>query len=270
MKTGANGTALITGASSGIGATYADRLARRGHDLILVARNRERLNALATRLSHDTGCSVGVLIADLNNKGDLGWVEHVLRTDASITILVNNAGVSMNGDLATADPDSLESMIQLNVLAPTRLARAALPGFVGRGKGTLINISSVLALAPELFNGSYSGTKAYLLNLSLRLQQEVASKGVRVQVVLPGATRTEIWEKAGTDIATLPPSILMDVDDMVNAALVGLDSGEIVTIPSLPDTADWEAYEIARQKMIPQLSLSSPAARYRVSTSRSI
>ena len=169
----------------------------------------------------------------------------------------------MSGDLADADPDRLESMIQLNVLAPSRLALAAIPGFVARGRGTLINIRSVLALAPERFNGSYSGTKAYLLNLSLRLQQEVASKGVRVQVVLPGATRTAILEKAGTDIATLPPGIVMDVDEMVGAALVGLDRGESVTIPSLPDAADWEAYEAARQKLIPNLSLKVPAARYR-------
>ena len=189
------GTALITGASSGIGAIYADRLARRGHDLILVARNRERLDALATRLADDTGRSVEVLVADLNNKADLARVEQVLRTDPCITVLVNNAGISMSGDLASADPDRLESMIQLNVLAPSRLALAAIPRFLARGSGTLINISSVLALAPELFNGSYSGTKAYLLQLSLRLHQEVASKGVRVQVVLPGATRTAIWEK---------------------------------------------------------------------------
>ena len=258
------GTALITRASSGIGAIYADRLAKRGHDLILVARNRERLDALAMRISVDTGRSVEVIVADLNNKADLARVEQVLRTDASITVLVNNAGIAMSGDLASADHDRLESMIQLNVLAPTLLALAAIPGFVARGRGTLINISSVLALAPERFNGSYSGTKAYLLNLSLRLQQEVASKGFRVQVVLPGATRTAIWGKAGTDIATLPPNILMDVDEMVDAALVGLDRGESVTIPSLPDIADWEAYEAARQNMIPKLSLSSPAARYGV------
>jgi short-subunit dehydrogenase len=238
-------------------------LARRGHDLILVARNRDRLDALATRLTEDPGRSVEVIVADLNSKADLARVEQILRTDASITVLVNNAGAAMSGDLADADPDRLESMIQLNVLAPSRLALAAIPGFVARGRGTLINISSVLALAPERFNGAYSGTKAYLLNLSLRLQQEVASKSVRVQVVLPGATRTAIWEKAGTDIATLPPSIVMDVDEMVDAALVGLDRGENVTIPSLPDTADWEAYQAARQKLIPNLSSKVPAARYR-------
>jgi uncharacterized protein len=252
---------VITGASSGIGAIYADRLARRGHDLILVARNRERLDALATRLTADTGRSVKVIVADLNNKADLVRVERVLRTDASITVLVNNAGIAMSGDLASADPDRLESMIQLNVLAPSRLALAAIPGFVARGRGALINISSVAALAPVRLNGSCSGTKAYLLKLSLRLQQEVAGKGVRVQVVLPGATRTAIWEKAGTDIASLPPSIVMNVDEMVDAALVGLGRGEGVTIPSLPDIADWEAYEAARQHMIPKLSLSSPALR---------
>src|SRR5262249_5380473 len=104
--------------------------------------------------------------------------------------------------------------------------------------------------------------KAYLLNLSLRLHQEVSDKGVRVQVVLPGATRTAIWEKAGTDIATLPPSVVMDADDMVDAALVGLDRGEVVTLPSLPDVADWEAYEAARQHLMPNLSLRSPAPRY--------
>ena len=257
-----DGTALITGASSGLGAVYADRLARRGHDLIVVARDRQRLDALAVRLREDTGRSVEVLAADLSHKDDLVRVEDVLRTNADITVLVNNAGIAMSGDLASADPDRLERMIQLNVLAPSRLALAAIPGFVARGRGTLVNISSVLALAPERFNGGYSGTKAYLLNLSLRLQQEVAGKGVRVQVVLPGATRTPIWEKAGTDIASLPPDIVMDVDDMVDAALAGLDRGEPVTIPALPDLAQWEAYEAARHAMFPNLSLRVPAARY--------
>jgi short-subunit dehydrogenase len=264
MNTSPKGSALITGASSGIGAIYADRLARRGHDLILVARNRERLEALATRLTDNTGRSVEVIVADLNNRADFERVEQVLRTDAGITVLVNNAGISMSGDLAGADPDRLESMIRLNVPAPSLPALAVIPGFVVRGSGTLINISSVPALAPEMFNGSYSGTKAYLLNLSLRLQQEVARKGVRVQVVLPGATRTAIWEKAGTNIASLPPNMVMDVDEMVDAALAGLDRGELVTIPSLPDTADWEACEAARQNLMPKLSLSTPAPRYGV------
>ena len=262
MHANSHDTAVVTGASSGIGAVYADRLAHRGHDLILVARDRERLDALAKRLIEDTGRRVEILVADLVNKDGLTQVEHVLRTNANISMLVNNAGIAMSGDLVSADPDRLERMILLNVLAPSRLALAAIPGFVMRGHGTLINISSVLALAPERFNGSYSGTKAYLLNLSLRLHEELAGKGVRVQAVLPGATRTRIWEKAGTDIATLPPSIVMDVEDMVDAALVGLDRGETVTIPSLPDVGDWDAYDAARQKLIPNLSRRSPAVRY--------
>ena len=262
MSHAAQGTAVITGASSGIGSVYADRLARRGHDLILVARDRPRLEALALHVRAETGRSVQAVAADLNDRTDLARIEYILRNDAHITILVNNAGIAMSGDLAGADPDRLEAMIRLNVLAPSRLAVAALPGFVARAHGTLINISSVLALAPERFNGSYSGTKAYLLNLSLRLHEEVAAKGVRVQVVLPGATRTAIWEKAGTELASLPPDIVMEVDDMVDAALAGLDRGETVTIPSLPDMAEWEAYEAARQKMLPNLSRRSPAARY--------
>ncbi|MGH9356833.1 MAG: SDR family NAD(P)-dependent oxidoreductase [Terriglobia bacterium] len=264
MNTNSKGTAVITGASSGIGAVYADRLAKRGHDLIFVARNEERLKALSARITADTGRSIEVIVADLNNKADLARIEQVLRTDASITVLVNNAGIAMSGDLASADPDRLESMIRLNVLAPSRLALAVIPEFIARGHGTLINISSAGALAPERLNGGYTGTKAYLLNLSLRLQQEVAGKGVRVQVVLPGATRTTIWEKAGTDIASLPPNIVMDVDEMVDAAIAGLDQGEKVTIPSLPEIADWEVYEAARQSMIPKLSRSSPARRYGV------
>lgn len=260
------GTALITGASSGIGAVYADRLARRGYRLVLVARDATRLDAVAARLRQEVGASVETVIADLTVKEDLLRIEQRLRNDAGITALVNNAGIAMSGDLLDADPDHLEGLIRLNVLAPSRLALAALPGFVARGRGTLINISSVLALMPEMFNGAYSGTKAYVLNLTQRLQQEVSGKGVRVQAVLPGATRTEIWERAGTDIASLPQDILMAVDEMVDAALAGLDLGELVTIPSLPDIADWEACSAARMKLAPNLSRNKPALRYQAAS----
>ncbi|MES2491203.1 MAG: SDR family oxidoreductase [Pseudomonadota bacterium] len=257
------GTALITGASSGIGAVYADRLARRGYDLILVARDQQRLDQLAAKLKQETGVSVDIINADLTSSADLLKVEQRLRSDASISLLVNNAGVAMSGEVAEADPDRLEQMIRLNAIAPSRLAVAALPGFIARGNSALINISSVLALAPEMFNGPYSGTKAYMLNLSLKLQQEVGSKGVRIQAVLPGATRTEIWERSGTGINNLPKEILMDVDEMVDAALVGFDQGEVVTIPSLPDAADWQAATAARLKLGPNLSRDQAAARYK-------
>ncbi|HEY1076466.1 MAG TPA: SDR family oxidoreductase [Fontimonas sp.] len=257
------GTALITGASTGIGATYADRLAQRGHDLVLVARDRSKLEALAARLAQAHGVRAEFIVADLTVDADLRRVEQRLLTDPAIDLLVNNAGVAMSGDFVDADPEQLEEMIRLNVLAPSRLARAAVPGFIGRGRGALINISSVLALAPEMFNGAYSGTKAYVLNLTLKLQQEVSAKGVRVQAVLPGATRTEIWRRAGTDISALPQDMLMDVDEMVDAALAGYDQGEIVTIPSLPDAGDWAAATAARLKLGPNLSRRHAAARYK-------
>ncbi len=256
--------ALITGASSGIGAIYADRLARRGHDLILVARDHRKMEALAVELRKKTGRSIEAFPADLTNARDLRRVEARLRSDRDIGVLVNNAGVSVSGALTEVDPDRLEMMVQLNSIAPMRLAAAAVSGFLARGSGTIINIASVLALAPELFNGVYSGTKAFILNLSLSMQQEVGGKGIRVQAVLPGATRTEFWGRAGVDVEALPPGILMTADEMVDAALAGLDQGETVTVPSLPDAADWERFEMARRALGPNLSREKAAERYRL------
>ncbi len=256
-------TALITGASTGIGAVYADRLARRGHDLILVARDRARLEALAAQLGAATARRTEILAADLTDPLDLRRVEGRLRNDAAIGLLVNNAGMGASGTLAEGDPDLLERMVRLNSIAPMRLAAAAAQGFLARGRGTIVNIASVLALAPEQFNGVYSGTKAFMLNLSQSLQQELGGRGIRVQAVLPGATRTEIWGRAGIDIGQLPAEILMDAGEMVDAALAGLDRGEAVTIPALPDLAEWERFTAARLAMGPNLSRSQAAARYR-------
>ncbi len=255
-------TALITGASAGIGAVYADRLARRGHDLILVARDEVRLNALAGRLRVETGRSVEVMPADLLARPDLLRIEHRLRQDPSIDMLVNNAGVAVSGPMHGSDVDRLEAMVNLNITAALRLAHAAVEGFVARGMGTLINISSVVALAPERFNAAYNGAKAFILNLSTTLHAELADTGIRVQAVLPGATRTGIWAKAGVDIATLPADVLMDVDEMVDAALAGLDMGEAVTLPSLPDMADWSRFNDARLAMGPNISRAHAARRY--------
>lgn len=256
------GTALITGASSGIGALYAERLAHRGYDLILVARNRERLNALAKRLTDETGRSVEVVAADLGNPDDLRQVELLLRTDASITLLVNNAGVGATQPLLESDVDKMQDMITLNVNVLTRLTYAAVPGLVAR-QGTLINVASVVALAPERLNGVYGGTKAFVLAFSQSLHHELADKHVRVQVVLPGATATDFWAAAGTPLDYLPGEIVMKADDMVDAALAGLDQGDFITIPSLPDLGDLERYEAARQALMPNLSLRTPATRYR-------
>jgi uncharacterized protein len=264
MSRSSKGTALITGASSGIGAIYAERLARRRHDLILVARNRDRLDALAMRLHDDTGRTVNVIVADLNDQADLARVEKVLRTDASISVLVNNAGIGATQPLLESDIDKMERMIDLNVSALVRLTYAVVPTLVKRGNGTIINIASAVAIAPEVLNGVYGGTKAFVLAFSLSLHKELAQSGIRIQAVLPGATATDFWSVAGTPLEQVPSSTVMRADDMVDAAIAGLDQGELVTIPSLPDIADWETYEAARQKLIPNLSRNEPALRYGV------
>lgn len=258
------GTALVTGASSGIGATYADRLARRGYDLILVARDQQRLEALAQRLRTQAGIKVDVLKADLSQKGDVLKVEERVRTDPAISLLVNNAGIGPAGPLLGADIDQLDQMIAVNITAVNRLAVAAAATFAARGRGTIVNIASVVALIPEIFNGTYSGTKAFVLNLTQALHGEVAKSGVRLQAVLPGLTRTEIFERVGIDMAKFDPKMVMDVGDLVDAALAGLDQGELVTIPSLPDVAAWDAASAARVALGPNLSKDKPAARYNV------
>jgi len=257
------GTALITGASSGIGAVYADRLAKDGYDLILVARNGNRLTELARRITTASGRSVETLTADLTVAADLAEVEKVLRTDQSITLLVNNAGIAAATALLQSNVDEMARMIALNVTAPTRLAYAAAPAFVARGTGTIINIASVVALNSKLLNGVYTGSKAFVLAFSESLQNELADKGIRIQAVLPGATATELWDRSGYPLSNLPKEIVMSTEDMVDAALVGLAQGEFATIPALPNKADWDAYEAARNALAPNLSHAEPAARYR-------
>jgi short-subunit dehydrogenase len=263
MKTNqAKGTALITGASTGIGAIYADRLAKRGHDLILVARNGQRLASLARRIAADTGQKVETIKADLTSSADLRRVEDILRTNATISTLVNNAGVGATDSLVASDVDKMEDMIHLNVAALTRLTYAAAPAFVERGGGTIINISSVVAIAPEVLNGVYGGSKAFVLALTQSLVHELADKGVRVQAVMPGATATEFWDIAGKPVHQLPAEIVMLADDLVDAALTGLELGETVTIPSLPDKAEWDRYDAARRAMSSNLSSGIVAPRY--------
>src|SRR6266481_4360581 len=225
------GTALITGASRGIGAVYADRLAKRGHDLILVARSEEPLKALAGSLSSASGRHITSIVADLNNETDLSKVETKLKDDPSITMLVNNAGFASVAPLLEADIRKMQDMIALNVTALTRLSYAAAPAFVKRGTGTIINIGSAAGISVEAMNGVYGASKAYVLAFSLSLQHELTSKGIRVQVVLPARTATDGWDVAGSPWQKMPPEIVMPVEDMVDAALVGLDQGELVTIP---------------------------------------
>ncbi|MCU1748488.1 SDR family NAD(P)-dependent oxidoreductase [Pseudomonas sp. 6D_7.1_Bac1] len=257
------GTALITGASSGIGAVYAERLAALGFDVLLVARDEQRLQDAATRLRAEHGVQVEVLKADLTLKADLLAVEQRLRSDSRISLLLNNAGIAADGSLAGADTDQLERMIQLNVVAVTRSASAAAANFSAVGRGSIINLASVVALIPERFNATYSATKAYVLSLTQSLNVELSGSGVQVQAVLPGVTRTEIWERSGIDASAIPAEMVMEAGEMVDAALSGFDQGELITIPSLPDAADWNAFVTARHALGPNLSKSAAAARYK-------
>lgn len=257
------GFALITGASSGIGATYAKRLAARGYDLILVARDKARMDTLASSLTQQHGVQVKILTADLTLSEDLARVEHELTTHSHITLLLNNAGMSVDGEFINADIERIDTMLTLNIIALTRLAHAAAQSFKARGNGTIINIASVLSLVHENFNGAYNASKSYVLTLTRAMQHELAESGVQVQAVLPGATRTEIFDRSGKSISEIPAEMLMDVDEMVDAALAGLDSGEAVTIPALEELALWHEYDRARGAMLPFLSRDQSASRYR-------
>jgi len=257
-------TVLITGASTGIGAVYADRFAKRGHNLVLVARDFQRLETLASRLWEQYGVNVAIEPADLTNRSELERVEQLIASDPHIGVLVNNAGMAVSKPIFGSTPDDFQKLIDLNVTAATRLGIVAANAFVKRGGGAIINLSSVLGVAHEIGGAVYAGSKAFVLSFSRALHNETSARGVRVQAVLPGATRTEIWERSGRGIETLDPAILMDVHDMVDAALAGFDAGELVTIPALPDVADWQAFDAARLKLLPNLSRNAPAARYGV------
>jgi short-subunit dehydrogenase len=181
---------------------------------------------------------------------------------SDITLLVNNAGIGTHTSLLESDVDQMTRMIDLNVTALTRLSYAAVPGFVARGNGALINIASIVAVSPETLNGVYGGSKAFVLAFSQSLQHELAGKGVRVQAVLPGATATEFWARGGLPVEHLPAQIVMSAEDLVDAALLGFERGESVTLPSLHDGALWDAYEGARKAMAPHLSSNEAASRY--------
>lgn len=252
---------LITGASTGIGAGYAERFAQRGHDLILVARNTARMETLADRLRRETGIAIDLISADLVDPEARVAVEARLREDARIGILINNAGTTVRGSFVEQSIDEVDRLVTLNTTALVRLAHAISPRLVQAGEGAIVNIGSVVGLAPEFGMAVYGATKAFALHLSQALNLQLGPQGVYVQAVLPATTRTEIWDHAGVDVDTLQG--VMEVNDLVDAALAGFDRREAVTIPPLHDAGKWGAFEIARQAMLPGISQAQPAARYR-------
>lgn len=266
MSSTSKGVAVVTGASSGIGAVYADRLAKRGYDLILVARNAGRLEAVANGIRGKTGRDVKVLPADLNDKASLAKVEFLLKNDKAITMLVNNAGVGSVATILQADVDKIDAMIGLNITALTRLTYAAAPSFVSRGNGTIINIASVVGIAAEMLNGVYSASKSYVISFGHSLQKDLADKGVRVQTVLPGATATEFWDVAGY-AAQKTAAITMSAEDCVDAALAGLENGELVTIPGLHEGDAWTRWEADRRELSKKFGNAKPAPRYGIKSS---
>jgi short-subunit dehydrogenase len=254
------GIAVITGASSGIGEVYAERLADRGYDLVLVARSRDKLAALAARLAARTGRRIETLTVDLASPEGRLAIEQRLHTDENITLLVNNAGISAGGPLATSNLDAADAMIAINISALTRLAAAAAAAFMARNRGAIVNIASAMAFIPAPTSAVYAASKAYVLHFSRALHDDLAPHGVHVQAVLPGYTSTPMLSEAL--LSTIPPERIMQVGELVDAALAGLDAGESVTIPSLPDAADWDALEKARLKIAAAASRNHPAERY--------
>ncbi|EQB3641455.1 SDR family NAD(P)-dependent oxidoreductase [Raoultella sp. C349492] len=253
-------TVLITGASSGLGAVYADRFARRGHNLVLVARDSVRMEMLAARLREQCSVEVDVLTADLTKEEDLDVVAKRLETDDRITVLVNNAGMSLSGTFTTQTPADIDRLIAVNLAAVVRLARAVAPRLAKAGAGAIINISSVVGLAPEFGMTIYGATKAFVLFLSQGLSLELGPQGVYVQAVVPSATRTEIWERSGKDVNTMTG--VMDPGELVDAALSGFDRREAVTIPPLHEESLWTAHQQSRQAMLTEYGQEHAAPRY--------
>jgi len=225
--------AWVTGASAGIGAAFARRLAQEHFDLALVARSRERLDALASDMSQAHGVTCDVVAADLTVPAQLQSVAELIEGDTALELLVNNAGFGTVGPFAELDPDHEEEEIRLNVVALTRLTRAALPGMIERGRGAIINVSSMAAFQPAPQNATYAATKAFVNSFTEALHEELRGTGVQVQVLCPGFTRTEFQDRAGIDVSSLPGFMWMTAEAVVEASLAGLRSGDVVCVPGL-------------------------------------
>jgi hypothetical protein len=256
------GLAVVTGASSGIGAVYAERLAARGHSLLLVARRSDRLVRAKERLASNYRVQVATLVADLEWPSGVSDLEARIAAD-DVTFVVNNAGAGGLGRIADMNADQLERVIQLNITALTRLSHAALAGFRKREAGVLVNIGSMMAHSAAASAAAYSGSKAYVLNFTRSLQMEFADSPIRIQLVMPGPIRTEFFSSQGMGESIFPAESYLAPEQLVDAALAGLDAGESVTIPSMPDEQPWTALEAARTEFVKAMMSGKVAVRYR-------
>ena len=260
--------ALVTGASAGIGKAFAERLAGRGYDLILVARRRDRLEAMAERLQRDFGAQSEVIVADLTDPVALAALEARLAGGHSLDLLVNNAGFGAYSPYASIDPRTADDLISVNIRAVTSLTRAVLPDMVRRGAGAVINIGSVLALSGTLppnplpYRAMYAAAKAFVMTFTQLVAGELAGTGVRVMVCMPGPVRTEFFAIQGVDESSF--TAMMVPEDIVTGALAGLAAGEIVCVPALADTALLDQHAKAQTAIVGSIRQTSElAARYR-------
>jgi short-subunit dehydrogenase len=254
--------ALVTGASAGIGSVYAERLAERGYDLILIARRADRLQALSSKVEAAFGARADVVEADLTRDVDVTRVEQLIRDTPTITLLVNNAGTSTLAPVAQTSEQDAAAMVALNVTALTRLTHAILPAFLARNQGAIINVASVLSFHALQISAIYSGTKGYVMNFSRGLQQELANTNVRLQLVMPASTATELWDLSGVPLASLNQASVMSVENLVDAALAGFDKGEAITLPSVHDASLWDTFDEARERLFAATQTGKPAPRY--------
>jgi short-subunit dehydrogenase len=253
----AKATALVTGGSRGIGAIYC-RPSRKAW--LQPHPDGTQRKALSARLTKETGRSVTPLRADLSDKADLAKVEGILRDSQAITMLVNNAGIGSITALLNTEVDKTE-MIALNITALTRLTYAAPQAFVARSAGTIINIASVVGISPETMV-CMAQPRRMSLRSAFPCSTSLLTKASAIQAELPGVTATNLWEIAGFPWQKLPASIVMSPENMVDAALVGLDQGELVTIPGLHDEDEWTHFEAARRALSQRFGNSTPAPRY--------
>lgn len=254
--------ALITGASSGIGRSYAQHLARTGHDLVLVARNAERLENVSLDLSDRHGVEVEVIAADLGTTDGLVRVVERIETGRPIDLLVNSAGYAARGKVAELDPNALDAMLRVNVLALSRLSRVAMARMLTAGRGSIVNIGSGTAFMLLPGNAGYGASKNYVMAFTRHMQLEAQGTGLRIQLLVPGVVATDFHKVAGNDVSAFPADRVMSADDLVVASLRALERQENVCIPSLPEIKDWDAYVGAEQRVAANVSRDRTAARY--------